>query len=340
MTIMLLTSIILVGLFYVLSNHQADLSESGFGSLTHTGILKGLGVFLVVINHIGAKSGYRYFQPLGGIGVSLFLICSGYGLMKSFEREGFVHFFKKKMIKILVPFWIVYLIYILITQPSFELLSVLNGMLLVESFGIFWFIQYLFLFYMFFFIAFSFFKQRTGIVFLLVLSCLVFLTSPTLLLGEQAFAFVSGVLLAQMKLEPSKRKLVFLSAVFLIMGLLSLLLKQTESIREGSVLLLNLNGALIKTGCALGLLFLVAITMDSKLWKLFTLPGTVSLEIYLVHVTLTNWFLTDFTMLNVLVLIASCYVGVLLLHMLTHLCLHLVRKRTSFPGYENQTLIK
>jgi peptidoglycan/LPS O-acetylase OafA/YrhL len=337
---MFMTSIILVGLFFVLSNHQVVSTECDFGSLTHTGILKGLGVFLVVINHIGARSGYRYFQPFGGIGVSLFLICSGYGLMKSFQRGGFDHYFKHKILKVLVPFWIVYIIYSLCTQPSLELLSVLKGLLLVESFGIFWFIQYLFLFYMFFFIAFSFFKQKTGTVFLVTISCLVFLTSPTLLLGEQAFAFVIGVFLAQMKIEFSKPRLLFLSALFLSIGLLSLFLKQTEWIREGSVLLLNLNGALIKSCCALGLLFLVALTLVWKFWKIFTLPGKLSLEIYLVHVTLTNGLLSEFTMLNVLVLILFCYIGVVLLHTITNVLAYLIKKRIPFPSTENQPITK
>lgn len=46
--------------------------------------VKGIAILLVIISHIGNFSGKTWFTPLGGIGVAIFLFCSGYGVMSSY----------------------------------------------------------------------------------------------------------------------------------------------------------------------------------------------------------------------------------------------------------------
>ena len=49
--------------------------------------LRGIAILCILINHcLGCFT--RYVNPLGGIGVTLFLILSGYGLNMSFLRTG------------------------------------------------------------------------------------------------------------------------------------------------------------------------------------------------------------------------------------------------------------
>lgn len=49
---------------------------------------------MVILMHSSCNFGLRIFTPLGGIGVALFLILSGYGLTESYKKKG-LHFFGK-----------------------------------------------------------------------------------------------------------------------------------------------------------------------------------------------------------------------------------------------------
>lgn len=51
-----------------------------FCSKQHFQILKGIAILVVMIGHCGNNSGVTWFTPLGGIGVAIFLFCSGYGI--------------------------------------------------------------------------------------------------------------------------------------------------------------------------------------------------------------------------------------------------------------------
>ncbi len=75
-----------------------------------TTTIKGLAILTVVWAHTGAKLGVGGIQFIAGIGVALFLICSGYGLEISCEKNGLKDFFKKRLLKVCVPFWIVELV--------------------------------------------------------------------------------------------------------------------------------------------------------------------------------------------------------------------------------------
>jgi peptidoglycan/LPS O-acetylase OafA/YrhL len=65
-------------------------------SKEHFQYIKGLAILAVIIGHIGNFSGKARFTPLGGIGVALFLFCSGYGLTKSYEKNGLENYWMKK----------------------------------------------------------------------------------------------------------------------------------------------------------------------------------------------------------------------------------------------------
>lgn len=51
--------------------------------------MRGIAIFLIILSHIIGLFQIRYATPLGGTGVAIFLILSGYGLRESFSKGAF-----------------------------------------------------------------------------------------------------------------------------------------------------------------------------------------------------------------------------------------------------------
>jgi peptidoglycan/LPS O-acetylase OafA/YrhL len=93
--------------------------EQGF-SLSITKELKGFAILAIVFSHIGyfLITDHQFLFPLSvlaGVGVNLFLFLSGYGLTISSlsKKEGKFQFYKKRLIRLLIPFWIVLISFLL-----------------------------------------------------------------------------------------------------------------------------------------------------------------------------------------------------------------------------------
>ena len=75
--------------------------------------LKGLAIIMIVLSHVGyfLVSDTRFLWPLSimaGVGVNLFLFLSGFGLTASQLQKdlGVWQFYKKRLLKLFIPFWI------------------------------------------------------------------------------------------------------------------------------------------------------------------------------------------------------------------------------------------
>ncbi|MEI6529588.1 MAG: acyltransferase [Candidatus Falkowbacteria bacterium] len=75
--------------------------------------LKGLAIIMIVLSHVGyfLVSDTRFLWPLSimaGVGVNLFLFLSGFGLTVSQLQKdlGVWQFYKKRLLKLFIPFWI------------------------------------------------------------------------------------------------------------------------------------------------------------------------------------------------------------------------------------------
>lgn len=58
-----------------------------FMSVQHTNICRAIAAIIIIIQHVSGGFEIRYLTPLGGIGVAMFLILSGYGLRILQEKE-------------------------------------------------------------------------------------------------------------------------------------------------------------------------------------------------------------------------------------------------------------
>lgn len=89
-------------------------------SRSFTDILKGFSILTIVWAHSGAKLGVGGIQFIAGVGVSLFLICSGFGLECSYQKNELNQFWRKRILNVAIPFWCVEFIGLLVVR-SFSL---------------------------------------------------------------------------------------------------------------------------------------------------------------------------------------------------------------------------
>lgn len=141
---------IIVFAFYLLGFMKKS-DESKWLDKNYTTAIKGFSILTVVWAHVGGMLGVGGIQFIAGIGVALFLICSGYGLEISYERNGLKEFWKKRLLGVCMPFWVVELVGILITEKFSIKTYLLDSFFLKPATSYGWFIGYIIICYLIFF---------------------------------------------------------------------------------------------------------------------------------------------------------------------------------------------
>jgi peptidoglycan/LPS O-acetylase OafA/YrhL len=282
--------------YYINKNRHAITTQETFLSFTHTNILRGIAASFVVFQHIGNIYGSRAVTPLGGIGVSLFLICSAYGLSKSYEKRGLDNFTKKRLLKILIPYWITVIIYNILHYNTFAPLNIMKQILLINTIPYMWFVQLILILYIAFYIVYRIIPNNSNkMIAFFILSLISILLIKDNLWAEQSFAFFVGLILSHYYPKcdfKDKRKVLLFSFACLIIGFASLCLKQLPQIRNANYIIINIDQAVLKTITSVGIIYLTSLLLKLKLFVIFILPGKVSYEIYLIH-TLFLYILTN-----------------------------------------------
>jgi len=123
----------------------------------HTNTIKGIAILLVMLGHIGI------IPHAGAYGVELFLMLSGFGLVQSYFNSGLGNFFSKRLSKVIIPYAIITIIWILIFGHP----AILNGdyyQLVLVVLGLdvkttvdpsMWYIPYIIIWYIVFYLIFS-----------------------------------------------------------------------------------------------------------------------------------------------------------------------------------------
>lgn len=288
-------------------------------SKEHFQYLKGLAIMAVMVGHIGNFSGKTWFTPLGGIGVAIFLFCSGFGLTKSCQKNGLKHFWRNKLISVYCPFVIVELIAAIAYKR--EAPEVLLELLLIKMqhpYG--WYLQYLFVCYVLFYFGMRFVPNariRYAIWGMIATSTFMFCSN---LQGEQAISFLAGILLAEHlngTFVSFNRRYMIAGGGLLILSVCLLSVKQLQIARVYPHVhtLLNL---LLKTSCAAGLLLISGWRTIMK--GIVCRFGILSYALYLVHgyfMWIVSSSVTGFYLLDaVIMLAASCAVAWILNQMI------------------------
>lgn len=262
----------------IICNEMKPLSKE------HFKYIKGIAILAVIVAHVGNFSGRTWFTPLGGIGVALFLFCSGYGLLTSYYQKGLKGFWRNKLISIYLPFAFVEIIAAIIYRHPF--LDVLLNLVFIKRLNpLGWYMQYLAVCYILFYVVVWLVSNRS-IRFLIwgIAAGLSYVLCPNLQ-AEQAISFIGGLLLAEMnhaeKLSIDKRKTVCIGGVAIIVSIGLLAIKQLPFVRAWSHYLITLLNLLLKSGAAMGVICITSIWQP--MWKAFMWMGKLSYSLYLVH---------------------------------------------------------
>lgn len=247
-----------------------------------TSTLRGIAILIIMVGHIGVSGfDFRFFNPFGGIGVAMFLFLSGYGLTESYKENGLRYFWKKKMMRIAIPYLIWIPIYHIVMQ-----LSPLGNMNHLEIIPRYWFVEYLLIIYCLFYLLFKYHPQK-AIIIMTILGGISFLTLDNLR-TEQSLSFVAGIIFSRNKFFfKSKNKKYILSIAFLSfsIGLFALYIKQLPIIRiyDLESIQFRILNLFIKLPIGLSILFTFFATQkDGIKWLMHI--GNRSYELYLTHI--------------------------------------------------------
>lgn len=301
-------------------------------SREHFQYLKGISILAILIGHIGNSSGKTWFTPLGGIGVAIFLFCSGYGLTKSYQKSGLQDFWKKKLLNIWLPFAIVEIVSgVILRRNILDIFLDLIFMKRLNPLG--WYMQYLVVCYLLFWLGMKFIKNNKVRLSIWLSIAIISFFIFSNLRAEQAFSFFLGITVANIDVvllckRFEKKK--FLTVGFLLEGLFVflLVLKQMPMIRAQHHYFISAINLVMKLSCALGLMLITMYLHPVK--KVISWIGSISYSLYLVHGyfmgimenRFVRSFLLNFLANGIVMAVASFAVAALLHYTIAYLKQH------------------
>lgn len=173
-------------------------------------IIKGIAIVLVIIAHLGQVLHISMLNPLGSTGVCLFLFISGYGLGRSFERNGRNQYLTKRAIKVLIPYIssvCLFLVWQLIIHNSINWRTILQYICLIDlPQGSFWYLRLLLYWYVvFYFLSYVYEKEKLLLVCMCIASfAVIFFNDLNRLYVWQFASFPIGIIACKRKNELNK----------------------------------------------------------------------------------------------------------------------------------------
>ena len=275
---------------------------------SQTIVIKGIAILLVVLCHVGGTF-TRIMTPLGGIGVSLFLIVSAYGLEKSYLKKGLHAYWRKRVVTVFLPYALCEGIALLAGAYKISFLDfLLDVTLLKPLFTLGWYLNYLLLWYIVFWIIHKISylnKYRVFSFGLVAITFLIYFNFNSPIRFEQSFAFFLGIVLANYdeilyrtvakldKRSVKKYETVckLYCVVFLLVAIGLLGIKQLSIVRQGFPQCMKVLDLFIKFFASTGILG--SVLMLEKYWGIFKCTkicyssiyrlGNVAFELYLIH---------------------------------------------------------
>ena len=277
--------------------------------------------------HSSCNFGLRIFTPLGGIGVALFLILSGYGLTESYKRKGLHFFWKSKFNKIWIPYAIV-LTVCTIWSSSFKPYVIVQYCLIDSPF---WYISFLFYNYILFYVCHKYeflYKYRFAIFLVFALILFAF---DTRIRAEQCLCFVTGMWISDYKnlvcKSLSNKKTVLCTIILLsCISASALILKQMPTFRgqmEHVRLFQNIMELLIKYPFAIATIVILTTNIFDKVQRSMLIGNRflgycskISLELYIIHFSLRDILNKEYQVFSILTFLGLSFVLSILLYRL------------------------
>lgn len=242
---------------------------------------------MIVMGHVGQLVPFsRPFTPLGAIGVALFLLCSGFGIEKSFQKIGRKDYWKKRIINVWLPYALIELLCVW-HHPEVGIIGIIQDLLLIQPchpFG--WYMQSLFIWYILYYLTTFVSKKLQVAAFLL--ACILMICFWTPLRAQNSLSFLIGILFARNEAK-------FLSFAnwksLIVATILSggvFLVRERVLRIEGFQDTLGWNVFSLVYYMILATFFYIILIMvckpaNEKMLRGFYMIGLISYEVYLVH---------------------------------------------------------
>lgn len=252
--------------------------------------------------------GITWFTPLGGIGVAVFLMLSGYGLTLSWEKSGHKAWWRKRLLSTFLPY---FLLEVIAYWPFHEFTVqgfLLDITMIAPRYINGWYLTYLLMWYVAFYIVMRIpIRQSFRICIFAILSVASFIAfaKSVPLRAEQSVSFLIGVIFAG--LSQDRIKMIYklrYGLIAMVVGVAFLGIKQLPFIRNSGEYLYGSVELMIKVPCALGLMIIGYHILKRVRLKAFYGVGVISYELYLVHgyvlenVPVTWWGILLFVVLT------------------------------------------
>lgn len=304
-------------------------SQIQWMSRNYTTALKGLSMLTILWSHVGISYGVQGIQFIGTVGVSLFIIFSGYGLLLSVEANGIKDYWKRRILHVALPYWVVEGIGLWSYGRLDFKTYLLDCLFIKPGIGPGWFMQYIMICYLLFYLvrlaarnlkSKEPSKAEENILYAVFLVWFVidslFFANPAMpfLRARQMLCFPFGVSIARNK-EIYEKAISRPEPFFLggVIGLFFMGITQLPIVKGMPFIIQNILSLLTVFPLAIAVLTLT----KRHLWLInnwvLKQIGTVSFEIYLVHAFTMEIIQMSFS--SFVVFLAMTAVGVWLLHM-------------------------
>lgn len=283
-----------------------------FFSRKHSLCFRGIAALIIMIQHISGAYGITYFTPLGGTGVAMFLIASGYGVNESYKKKGVAKFWENKLSKVFFPFVCTKLLIMLLDNIS------VTSSYIIQP--VYWYLSFILINYIFYYIyvKIDFFHRRKNLYWIIMALFVLLLCQE--IKAEQALSFYTGILISDNYIKIHKfigKKWTWI--IPLCLGISMFIIKQFPLVRSfyGTHIYFIIQ-LLIKLPCALGLILLCYYIKNIYYLKLLESIGKISLMIYLIHMAFLPIIkISDNIFINMLIYLLIVFlVSVLLNNML------------------------
>lgn len=190
---------------------------------THTSILRGLAILLIMYVHISHEIELPALDVVAVFGVGIFFLCSGFGLNESYKTNAekglyFSSYWKNKLIKVYFPAAFVSTIYCIANGQSVG--EILFNLISFKYMLYGWYLQMLWLLYFLYWLL-RHLKSKKLFLVIWIAVAIAILFIPERLWAQQAFMFVFGIIVSELDLDKRKYKtelLVSVSVFFLVFG--------------------------------------------------------------------------------------------------------------------------
>lgn len=246
----------------------------------------------MLMHFIMQIEGYpRIVNILGSIGVAAFLFISGFGLNESYKKSGLAGYWHKRIVRVIIPCWLVFL-FKLPFEEQFSLSRLVHNLLFTDS--ELWFVDYIVRWYIIYWLARKLSPRHTTKILAVFSVAFIFAQQ---LMCEQAFSFFCGYIVSQhydKVRQTSRGRIIKFTAAAFAYGTAFMLIKEIPFVRgyigtvPFNVILLN-----IKLPLAVAIITAPYILPQLKRLRPISWFGKISYEIYIVHFFVLP-FVTDF----------------------------------------------